>query len=72
MRERNNQPCEFVPITDELLYNNPRLVTKLVPYRREYRCHRELADTAAVKINRARLGPDDRLQLPLLNSGPRD
>lgn len=66
MQKLNKQKCEFVPITDEILERNPALIFNLIPYRRDYRCHRQLADTSPVKINRAGLRPDEPLQLPLL------
>ena len=58
-------PYEFVPITDDVLFN-------LVPYQRDYPCHRELADTSPVKINRAGLAANEVLQLPLFQTQAKD
>jgi len=64
--------CEFVPITDEVLDQYPELLSNLVPYQRDYPCHRELADTSPVKINRAGLAANQVLQLPLCLNQAKD
>ncbi|MCP5213799.1 MAG: hypothetical protein H6995_02180 [Pseudomonadales bacterium] len=65
-------PYEFVPITDDVLDQHPELLFNLVPYQRDYPCHRELADTSPVKINRAGLAANEVLQLPLFQTQAKD
>ena len=72
MQNPKTHRCEFVPITDEVLEQNPELLFNLIPYRRDYRCHRELADTSPVKLNRAGLATHEVLQLPLFKTLAKD
>lgn len=39
---------QFVPLTDELLYEHPEAITSAcIPYSRDYPCHRWLGDAGA-------------------------
>ena len=43
---------EFVPVSDEQLYQNPLLLFKLIPYSRKYRCLRQRADKSTAALGR--------------------
>lgn len=47
---------EFVPVSDEQLYQNPLLLFKLIPYSRKYRCLRQRA-----QVDVANGGPEERM-----------
>lgn len=49
MKKLPEQLLEFVPVSDEQLYQNPLLLFKLIPYSRKYRCLRQRAALAEAR-----------------------